>query len=84
MHGGVDSLILSREDELWGVFDPKEDEPLLPPQGKSKAGSYDLLNLAALHALTNGGTVIPVPRTLVPGRALVLPFSDTQSWIFCP
>lgn len=68
-HGRVDCLFLSEDDEVWGFFDAEKNEAVVLDD--PKAGSYDLLNFTALHTLSNGGTVIPVPRKRVPGSSVV-------------
>jgi hypothetical protein len=65
-HGRVDSLFISEDDEVWGRFDGEKNEAVLAEDGPDR---YDLLNFAALHTITHGGTVIPVPRPRVPGGA---------------
>ncbi|PKN27702.1 MAG: hypothetical protein CVU64_15335, partial [Deltaproteobacteria bacterium HGW-Deltaproteobacteria-21] len=67
-HARVDSLFLPEDEEVWGVFDREKDEAKVS-SGGSRTGSYDLLNFAAIYTLANGGTVIPLPRARVPGRA---------------
>jgi hypothetical protein len=64
----VDSLFLSEDDEVWGFFDMEKNQATVSEE--SRTGSYDLLNFAALHSLSNGGKVIPLPRIRVPGRAV--------------
>lgn len=68
-NGRVDSLLLSREGEIWGFFDPENHETAVSEE--LKAGHCDLLNFAALHTISNGGTVIPVSRENIPGGGLV-------------
>ncbi|RJR47615.1 MAG: hypothetical protein C4576_09405 [Desulfobacteraceae bacterium] len=66
-HARVDSLLLAEDEEVWGFFDREKDEATI--SGAAGKGSYDLLNFAAIHTLTNGGTVIPLPRARIPARS---------------
>jgi len=66
-HARVDSLLLAEDEEVWGFFDREKGEATI--FGAAGNGSYDLLNFAAMYTLSNGGTVIPLPRARVPGRA---------------
>jgi hypothetical protein len=63
--GRVQSLFVAAGVQLWGSFNTRMsvvsvcEEPM--------PGTQDLLNLAALRTLTNGGSVYAVPPREVPG-----------------
>jgi hypothetical protein len=63
--GRVEVLFVSRGVQRWGRFDAGSRQVELrdEPEGKDE----DLLNLAALHCLLNGGTAYAVPPGEVPG-----------------
>jgi hypothetical protein len=63
-YGKVDSLFVAADQELWGVFDTRNNEVSL--HDNQKQDSYDLLNFAAMHTLLRGGKVFAVPETRVP------------------
>lgn len=54
----VDTLFVPVGEQVWGVFDPKANAVQIHAQ--QEAGDEDLLDLAALHTLSNGGTVYVV------------------------
>lgn len=60
----VDTLFLSGDEHLWGVFDETEDRVV--PHGTAVNGDIDLLDYAALMTLRHGGSVILVDRAALP------------------
>lgn len=65
--GQVEVLLLSREQECWGRFDPRTHfEDLHEPP---RPGDEDLLNLAAIQTLRHGGTVHVVAGEEMPEKA---------------
>lgn len=60
----VDTLFVPVGTQVWGAFDPKENAIQIHAQ--QEAGDEDLLDLAALHTLSNGGTVYAVEPGQVP------------------
>ena len=63
-YGKVDSLFVAMDQELWGVFDTRNNEVSL--HDNQKQDSYDLLNFGAMHTLLRGGKVFALPQTRVP------------------
>ncbi|WP_218079513.1 baeRF3 domain-containing protein [Anthocerotibacter panamensis] len=55
----VQTLFVPIETERWGVFDAEANRTHLHAQ--PEPGDHDLLDLAALHTLRNGGEVYVVP-----------------------
>ncbi|WP_239121450.1 MULTISPECIES: hypothetical protein [Spirulina sp. CCY15215] len=60
----VETLFVPINKNVWGVFDPVGNSIQIHPQ--QETGDEDLLDLAALHTLTNGGTVYAVEQEDVP------------------
>jgi hypothetical protein len=63
-YGRVDTLFVDTEAQLWGTFDPDQDQVNL--RGEAEAGDADLINAVATQTLLNGGLVLSVE----PGDAL--------------
>jgi hypothetical protein len=66
-HGRVDALFVARDEYLWGEYDPQSGEIVRHQEARS--GDSELLNLATIYALQNGGAVYLVPRGEVPDEA---------------
>ena len=60
----VETLFVPIDKTVWGVFDPERNSVQIHAQ--QETGDEDLLDLAALHTLTNGGTVYAVEQGDVP------------------
>ena len=60
----VETLFVPIGETVWGVFDPEGNSVQIHAQ--QETGDEDLLDLAALHTLTNGGTVYAVEQKYVP------------------
>lgn len=63
----VNTLFIAENVHIWGKFDPEDNKVIL-----EKAQSYEnqeLLNLAAIHTLLNGGNVLMLKKEKVPGKA---------------
>lgn len=60
----VETLFVPIDKNVWGVFNPVGNSIQIHPQ--QETGDEDLLDLAALHTLTNGGTVYAVEQGDVP------------------
>jgi hypothetical protein len=63
----VNTLFIAENVHVWGKFDPEDNKVIL-----EKAQSYEnqeLLNLAAIHTLLNGGNVLMLKKEKVPGKA---------------
>jgi len=60
----VSTLFYPVDGHYWGSFDPKEGKVDLHP--KRQPGDEDLLDLAVMHTLRNGGTPYAVEREEMP------------------
>ncbi|MEA5551315.1 hypothetical protein VB713_10060 [Anabaena cylindrica UHCC 0172] len=60
----VETLFVPIDKNVWGVFNPEGNSIQIHAQ--QETGDEDLLDLAALHTLTNGGTVYTVEQGDVP------------------
>ncbi|PZV15716.1 MAG: hypothetical protein DCF20_10050 [Pseudanabaena sp.] len=60
----VETLFVPIDKNVWGVFDPVKNSIQIHAQ--QETGDEDLLDLAALHTLTNGGTVYALEQGDVP------------------
>jgi hypothetical protein len=65
--GRVDVLFVARGVERWGTFDRTARAVRI--HDEERPGSEELLDLAAVQTLRNGGTVYAVPPTDIPGNA---------------
>jgi len=65
-HGRIGLLLVARGREQWGTFDPRTSRLTL--QEKPEKGAEDLLDLAAIQAFLNGGTVYMIEPDRMPGR----------------
>lgn len=59
-------LFVAKDEEIWGRFDAETNEVTLDEA--PTADNEDLLDLAALHTLLNGGMVYAVPAETVPSE----------------
>lgn len=64
--GRVDVLFVALEETLWGRFDPESQQVHIDDE--STDAGEDLLNLAAVDTLQNGGTVYIMESDQVPER----------------
>lgn len=62
----VEFLFVNREKEVWGTFDSDSGNAEVPE--KRRVGDQDLLDLAAIQTLMNGGTVYSVPPERMPSE----------------
>lgn len=60
-------LFVARDREIWGSFDPETND--LRVDEASTAQNEDLLDLAALHTIFNGGTVYVVDADEMPAES---------------
>ncbi len=63
-YGRVDILFVVTGRQLWGTFDPDINEVELKPVAEH--GNGDLLDLAAVHTILNGGVVYAVEPDQMP------------------
>ncbi len=62
--GRVDTLFTPVDEVIWGAFDDEAGSVTL--HGARQQESVELLNLAAMHTFTNGGTVHALKRENMP------------------
>ena len=67
--GRVDTLFVAVGLQRWGTFDPDTNAVVTREEGGSGRG--DLLDLAAVHTISNGGTVYAVEPDEVPGGSIL-------------
>ncbi len=63
-HGRLESLFVTVGVQQWGRYDPETDDVML--HEKESSGDQDLLDLAAVHCLSNKGTVFAVEPDRMP------------------
>ena len=68
-YGRVDQLFVAVGVQEWGQFDPQEND--LQVHEEAQPGDEDLLNIAAVQTILNGGKVYAVPPDAVPDEARV-------------
>jgi hypothetical protein len=66
-HGRVDILFVAVGTQVWGYFDPSADT--IHVHQDPAPGDEDLLDLAAIQSILNGGNVYAVEPEQVPGHA---------------
>jgi hypothetical protein len=66
-YGRVDTLFVAVGAQIWGRFDP--DSATVEIHEQHQPGDEDLLDLAAIRTLINGGVVYAVAPEEVPGGA---------------
>ncbi len=65
--GRVYKLLVAPDVQVWGRFRP--DNGTVEPQADPTADSEDLLDLAAIQTILNGGTVYPVGAANMPDKS---------------
>jgi hypothetical protein len=68
-HGRVETLFIAVGFQQWGTFDPAMNT--VQVHEETEPGDEDLLDLAAIQTLLNGGTVYAVEPEKVPDEALL-------------
>jgi hypothetical protein len=68
-HGRVETLFVAVRVQVWGNFDP--DTNAVHVRHEPESGDEDILDLAAIHSLLNGGTVYAVEPDQVPDQAFL-------------
>jgi len=64
--GAIDTLLLAEGQRQWGIFD--EQTAQVEMANEHADGADELLNDAAVHTLTSGGTVYSLPHERMPDR----------------
>jgi hypothetical protein len=68
-HGRIEILFVALSEQIWGQYDLEKQQ--LQVHQKQEPGDHDLLNIAALQTMLNGGTVYAVELENVPDDALM-------------
>jgi hypothetical protein len=68
-NGRIDTLLLSRDDDVWGRYDRESESVRIHRDGR-RLGDEDLLDLAAVESLLSGARVQLVDRDDVPGATV--------------
>jgi hypothetical protein len=63
----VKHLFVVENTHIWGTFDP--DKNVVSIDDEISINNQDLLNLAAIHTIINGGSVMVVPKEKMPGKS---------------
>lgn len=61
----INTLFLSKNDHVWGVFNTEDNEVRIDEQ--QSADNQDLLNFSAIYTIKNGGNVLLLDPAEVPG-----------------
>jgi hypothetical protein len=68
-YGRIEQLFVANGVQQWGSFNPDTSEIDMHPE--AELGDEDLLDVAAVQTILNGGTVYVVDRDKVPDKASV-------------
>lgn len=68
-YGKVDSLFIPIGEHTWGKFDETEDVVHLTEEKKN--GAHDLINLAAIKTITQGGNVYALEKDEMPNNTSI-------------
>jgi hypothetical protein len=68
--GRVDAIIVDRDAAIWGRFDPEGGA--LVAHGSQSGGDEDLLNVAAVMTLRQGGRAFAMEKSRVPRQSPVV------------
>ncbi len=66
-HGRVETLFVAVGVQRWGAFDPSTGS--VTQHEMRQAGDEDLLDLAAISTMINGGTVYALAPDDLPGES---------------
>jgi hypothetical protein len=66
-HGRVADLFVPLGVQIWGMYEPQENRVHIHEE--KQPGDRDLLDLAAIQTILNGGTVFAVEQEQVPDAA---------------
>jgi hypothetical protein len=67
--GQVDTLLIAEEAQTWGIFDKESLATVL--ENTQTPLSAELINMSARLVLTTSGSVIPLPQSHMPDKAMV-------------
>ena len=62
----INTLLIAEESHVWGNFNPENNEVII--EKAANPDNQDILNLAAMHTIINGGNVILLPKEDMPGN----------------
>lgn len=68
-HGQIEILFVALGEQIWGQYDLEKQQ--LQVHQKHQSGDHDLLNIAAIQTILNGGTVFAVEPGKVPDNSLI-------------
>src|SRR5699024_4911169 len=66
VQGRVDTLLVPRDDDLYGTYDPETNEVEVDDQPDSIQPS--LINIAAIHTFLQGGNIYAMNRAELPDK----------------
>ncbi len=66
-HGRVDTLIAATGVQIWGTYNPDQNSVTVHPN--AEPGDEDLLDLAAVQTIVNGGSVYSIDQKQMPDTA---------------
>jgi len=66
-HGKIETLMTGKSKVMWGTFDPQSGKVDLHEENKTD--NKDLMELAAVHTLSNGGGVYNLSEDQLPENA---------------
>lgn len=69
IHGRVEVLFVARSNQVWGNYDSVSNTVQI--HQRKEPNSRDLLDLAAIQALLNGGVVYALEQQKIPGNSAV-------------
>jgi hypothetical protein len=68
-HGRIESLFVAIGEQIWGYYDLEKQ--ILEVHPEHQTGDHDLLNVAAIQTILNGGIVYAVEFEKVPDGTLL-------------
>lgn len=68
-YGRVDSLFVPIDEHSWGWFD--EEQATVHHSAEQQNGEHDLINMAAIKTLSQGGNVYAMERERMPNNASI-------------
>jgi hypothetical protein len=68
-YGRVETLFVALGKQIWGTFNSQKS--VLEVHREHMAGAQDLLDLAAVKTLSNGGEVYALDRENMPDEVLI-------------
>jgi hypothetical protein len=63
----INTLFIASKEQIWGRFDSEDNQVAI--ETKKESGNQELLNMAAINTMLNGGNVIVLEKEKMPGNA---------------